>query len=167
MIETERLILRPLNHRQLEKYIKLDNSLEEELKVKPAKREISPDLMEALEYFIMPNVANPLKNHLFFTLWTMVWKEKNCLVGDLCFVGEPNELREVEIGYGTYENYRNMGFMSEAVSGMINWFKPYLNAVLASTEKDNPASANVLLKNNFVTYSSDETLVYWRMDVER
>ena len=165
MIETERLILRPLNHRQLEKYIKLDNSLEQDLKVNPSTREISPDLMEALEYFIMPNVANPLKNHLFFTLWTMIWKEKNCLVGDLCFVGEPNEFGEVEIGYGTYENYRNMGFMSEAVSGMINWFKPHLNAVLASTEKDNPASAKVLTNNNFTNYDQDERLLQWRMDV--
>jgi RimJ/RimL family protein N-acetyltransferase len=110
-------------------------------------------------------VANPLKNHLFFTLWTMIWKEKNCLVGDLCFVGEPNEFGEVEIGYGTYENYRNMGFMSEAVSGMINWFKPYLNAVLASTEKDNPASAKVLTNNNFTNYDQDERLLHWRMDV--
>jgi RimJ/RimL family protein N-acetyltransferase len=165
MIETERLILRPLNHRQLEKYIKLDNSLEQDLKVNRSTREISPDLMEALEYFIIPNVANPLKNHLFFTLWTMIWKEKNCLVGDLCFVGEPNEFGEVEIGYGTYENYRNMGFMSEAVSGMINWFKPYLNAVLASTEKDNPASAKVLTNNNFTNYDQDERLLHWRMDV--
>ena len=138
MIETERLILKPLNHSQLEKYIKLDGSLEKDLKTTLAKREISDDLMEALELSILPNVANPLKNHLFFTLWTLIWKEKNCLVGDLCFVGEPNELGEVEIGYGTYENFRNMGFMSEAVSGIINWFKPYLNAVLASTEKRQP-----------------------------
>lgn len=167
MIETKRLTLRPLNHSQLEKYIKLDNSLELDLKVNPSVREISADLHEALEYSIMPNVADPLKNHLFYTLWTIIWKEKNCLVGDLCFIGEPNELGEVEIGYGTYENFRNMGFMSEAVSGIINWFKPHVNAVLASTEKSNPASANVLLKNNFVTYSSDETLVYWRMDIAR
>lgn len=167
MIETERLILRPLNHRQLEKYIKLDNSLEQELKVNPATREISLDLMEALEYFIMPNVADPLKNHLFFTLWTMVWKEKNCLVGDLCFVGEPNELGEVEIGYGTYENFRNMGFMSEAVSGIINWFKPHVNAVIASTQRNNPASAKVLTNNNFTNYDQDEQLLHWRMDIAR
>ena len=31
MIETERLILRPLNYEQLVKYTKCDNSLEEEL----------------------------------------------------------------------------------------------------------------------------------------
>ena len=167
MIETERLILRPLNHRQLEKYIKLDNSLELELNVYPAKREISADLLEALEYSIMPNVANPMQNHLFYTLWTMIWKEKNCLVGDLCFVGEPNELGEVEIGYGTYEEFRNMGFMSEAVSGIINWFKPHVNAVIASTEKNNPASAKVLQNNDFITYNSDEQLDYWRMDIAR
>jgi hypothetical protein len=28
------------------------------------------------------------------------------MVGDICFVGEPNTEGEVEIGYGTYENFR-------------------------------------------------------------
>jgi hypothetical protein len=48
---------------------------------------------------------------------------------------------------------------------MINWFKPYRNAVLASTEKDNPASAKVLTNNNFTNYDQDERLLHWRMDV--
>ena len=167
MIETERLILKPLNHSQLEKYIKLDGSLEKDLKTRLAKREISDDLMEALEFSILPNVANPLKNHLFFTLWALIWKEKNVLVGDMCFVGEPNELREIEIGYGTYEDFRNQGFMTEAVAGIINWIKPYVNGILASTEKTNPASEKVLLKNGFITYNHDEKLKHWRFDIER
>jgi ribosomal-protein-alanine N-acetyltransferase len=167
MIETNRLIIKPLNHKQLQAYIKLDNSLENSLKLNPAKREITPDLMEVLEYSILPNVENPLKNHLFFTLWTVIWKKNNCLVGDLCFVGEPNELGEVELGYGTYENFRNQGFMTEAVMGLVNWIKPYVNAILASCEKDNLPSAKILEKNGFVVCGHENHLIHWRLDIQK
>lgn len=41
MIQTERLNLVPLTHAQLLKYIKADNSLEEELHLNPTTRQIS------------------------------------------------------------------------------------------------------------------------------
>ena len=103
MIETERLILKPLTYGQLKKYIRPDNSLETELKLNVTSRTISPELKEALEQTILPNVADTGKNYLFSTLWTVISKEENKMVGDLCFVGEPNTEGEVEIGYGTYE----------------------------------------------------------------
>jgi ribosomal-protein-alanine N-acetyltransferase len=49
MIETERLIIKPLTYDQLVKYIKCDNSLEEELNLNETSRKISPELKEALE----------------------------------------------------------------------------------------------------------------------
>ena len=49
MIETERLILKPLTYEQLKKYIRLDNSLETELNLDTKLRTISPELKEALE----------------------------------------------------------------------------------------------------------------------
>jgi hypothetical protein len=49
MIETERHILIPLTYNQLLKYIKCDNSLEEELNLNKTSRTISPELKEALE----------------------------------------------------------------------------------------------------------------------
>ena len=116
MIETERLILKPLTYEQLIKYTRLDNSLETELNLNPASRTISADLKEALEQTILPNVADSNKNYLFSTLWTIISKADNKMVGDLCFVGEPNAAGEIEIGYGTYEEFRKRGFMTEAVS---------------------------------------------------
>ncbi|MFI5450705.1 hypothetical protein ACHMWN_00980 [Pedobacter sp. UC225_61] len=68
MIESKRLILQPLTHDQLVKYIKNDNSLEAELKLNPTHKIISPALKEALEETILPNVADTGKNHLFSTL---------------------------------------------------------------------------------------------------
>jgi hypothetical protein len=106
MIETENLILRPLTYEQLVKYSNLDNSLEEELNIEKSPRSISPELREALEDSIIPSVRDLKKNYLYYTLWTLILKEANKMVGDLCFQGEPNIDGEIEIGYGTYFEFR-------------------------------------------------------------
>jgi [ribosomal protein S5]-alanine N-acetyltransferase len=167
MKETERLILEPLNYNQLIKYIRLDNSLETELNLNESKRTISPELKEALEQTILPNVLDPQKNYLFSTLWTVISKEENKMVGDLCFVGEPNANGEVEIGYGTYEEFRKRGFMTEAVSAMIKWAKnqPDIRTIIASTDKTNVDSFSILQKNNFTKSGETETLFNWRLEV--
>jgi ribosomal-protein-alanine N-acetyltransferase len=123
MIETERLILKPLTYDQLVKYIKCNNSLEEELNLNETSIIISPELKEAFEQTILPNVADKTKNYLYSTLWTAISKTENKMIGDLCIVGEPNTAGEIEIGYGTYDEFRNKGFMTEIVNGIIEWSK--------------------------------------------
>ncbi|HMG14969.1 MAG TPA: GNAT family N-acetyltransferase [Saprospiraceae bacterium] len=163
MLETKRLVIIPLTFDQLVKYITNDNSLEHDLGLNDSCREISPDLKDALESTIMPNVANHDKDILYSTLWTMILKEEKKMVGDLCFVGEPNAEGEIEIGYGTYESYRNKGLMTEAVGAMIDWAKTQTNVktMLASTEKENTASYSVLIKNHFTRLSESESLINW------
>jgi len=165
MIETARLIIKPLTYEQLIKYIRLDNSLEKELNLNATSRTISPDLKEALEQTILPNVADSNKNYLFSTIWTIISKKENKMVGDLCFVGEPNENGEIEIGYGIYEDFRKKGFMTEAVGAMIKWSKKQLKikTIIASTDKTNVDSSSVLEKNNFIKYGETETLNNWRL----
>ena len=80
MIETERLILRPLTYEQLLKYSNLDNSLEEELNIEKSPRSISPELREALEDSIIPSVGDLNKNYLYSTLWTVILKENNKMI---------------------------------------------------------------------------------------
>jgi len=71
MIETERLILKPLTYEQLIKYAKCDNSLELELNLNKTSRTISGELKEALEQSIIPNVGDKTKDYLFSTIWTL------------------------------------------------------------------------------------------------
>ena len=167
MIETERLLLVPLSFDQLIKYISNDNSLEEELLLKPTSREISTELNEALENTILPSVKDPDKNFLYSTLWTAILKEENKMVADLCFVGEPNEVGEIEIGYGTYEEYKNKGIMTEAVGAMIKWAKSQerVKAILASTDKSNVPSFAVLEKNQFIKIGETVSLFNWKLEI--
>lgn len=169
MIESERLKLVPLTYDQLIKYIQVDHSLEHELQLNETTRTISDDLKEAFEQTILPNVADTGKNYLYSTLWTLILKEENRMVGDLCLVGEPNEKGEVEIGYGTYDDFRGKGYMSEAVGRMIGWLKtePGVLCINAATEKTNVASFRVLQKNDFKKYGESETLYLWRLYITK
>ena len=165
MIETERLILKPLTYDQLVKYTKANNSLEEELALNKTSRTISPELQEAFEKTILPNVADKTKNYLYSTLWTAILKSENKMVGDLCIVGEPNANGEIEIGYGTYDEFQNKGFMTEIVNGIIVWAKTQalVKSIIASTDKTNNASFKVLEKNNFLKSGETDTLFHWKL----
>jgi [ribosomal protein S5]-alanine N-acetyltransferase len=169
MIETERLILKPLTYHQLVKYTKCDNSLETELNLNETSRTISPELQEAFEQTILPNVADKSKNYLYSTLWTAIAKTENKMIGDLCIVGEPNTLGEIEIGYGTYDEFQGKGFMTEIVGGIIEWvnIQPIVKSIVASTEKTNTASYRVLEKNNFVKIGESETLYNWKLELNK
>jgi ribosomal-protein-alanine N-acetyltransferase len=165
MLETDRLILKPLTYSQLLKYVACDNSLEVELKLNENPRNISPELKEALEQTILPNVSDTSKNYLYSTLWTGISKEHKQMIGDICLLGEPNEAGEIEIGYGTYPAFQGRGFMTEMVSGIISWARtqPHVSGILASTDKMNIASMRVLTKNNFVCTKETETEAYWQL----
>jgi len=168
MIETARLLLKPLTYEQLIKYCKCDNSLEAELNLNEISRTISPELKEALEQTILPNVADETKNYLYSTLWTAILKIENKMIGDLCIVGEPNADGEIEIGYGTYDEFQGMGFMTEIVSGIIEWAKTQnmVKAIIASTEKTNIASFKVLEKNNFIKIGENDSLFNWKLYIK-
>ena len=167
MIETKRLILRPLTYDQLVKYTKCDNSLEKELNLNETSRTISPELKEAFEQTILPNVADTTKNYLYSTLWTAISKAENKMIGDLCIVGEPNVDGEIEIGYGTYDEFQGKGFMTEIVSGIIEWTKTQssVKSIIAMTDKTNAASFKVLQKNNFINIGDSETLLNWKLEI--
>jgi RimJ/RimL family protein N-acetyltransferase len=165
MIETNRLIIKPLTYDQLVKYTACDNSLEEELNLNPSSRTISAELKEALEQTILLNVADQSKNYLYYTLWTAISKDENKMVGDLCIVGEPNDEGEIEIGYGTYDEYQGRGYMTEIVGGIIFWAKSQaaVKSIIASTEKMNSASHKVLQKNNFLRMDETDTAIHWKL----
>jgi RimJ/RimL family protein N-acetyltransferase len=168
MIETERLILKPLTYNQLVKYIKCDSSLEKELNLNETSRTISPELKEALEHTILPNVADKSKNYLYSTLWTAISKTDKKMVGDLCIVGEPNANGEIEIGYGTYEEFQNRGFMTEVVRVIIEWAKTQVKvkSIIASTDKSNTASLKVLEKNDFIKIGETATTTKWKKEIK-
>lgn len=137
------------------------------MNVKKTKRIIPIELKEALEQTILPNIADKEKNYLFSTLWTIIDKKQNVMVGDICFKGEPNDKGEVEMGYGTYKKFQGKGYMTEAIKALIEWVltKPQVKAIFAETDKSNIASSRVLLKNGFVKTGETKTMDLWQKNL--
>lgn len=166
-IRTERLRIIPLSYKQLKKYLQKDFSLEKELGLQHVPRYVPEDLEEVLEEVILPSVLKSEPDHLFHTLWTLIEDKANNLVGDLCFKGKPNQFGEVEIGYGVHEYYRNRGFMTEAIEGMIGWLNRYPTArvMTAETKIDNIASQRTLEKLGFRLDKETENECWWRLSL--
>jgi [ribosomal protein S5]-alanine N-acetyltransferase len=116
----------------------------------------------------MPNVADETKNYLYYTLWTAISKSENKMIGDLCIVSEPNSEGEIEIGYGTYDEFRGKGYMTEIVGGIIEWTKSQkiVKAIIATTDKKNVVSFRVLEKNKFIKSGETETLFHWKFEID-
>ena len=169
VLETERLLIKPLSYAQLLLYVKLDNSLEKSLGLKPYSRSLPGELNEALEQLILPQVAMSGNNILFSTLWTIIDKQQEFMVGDLCFKGEPNAPGEIEIGYGTHTDFQGKGFMTEAIRAISHWAlcQAEVQTILAETGKENISSHKTLSRNGFKAYKQIENMIWWRLDKEK
>jgi len=165
MIETQRLILKPLSYNELIKHIRFPNELAEDLGLIPSKSLIEKEVLDAILNDLLPNLSDSTKDSLFYTMWIMIEKNINAIIGGICFHGEPNENGEVEIGYGTDKDYQNKGYMTETIFGLIQWAKNNnrIQAIKAETDKTNIASILVLEKNNFELIEQNDSFVIMKL----
>ncbi len=165
-LQTERLLIFPLTYSQLLLYLQAENKLENTLKLNRGNRIVPVELQEAFKETILPAVSDSSKNYLFSTLWTVVDNDINRMVADICFKGEPNHSGEIEIGYGTYEEFQGKGYMTEALGVIIPWAfgQPNVKTILAETDQRNKASHKTLVKNSFKQYSVVDSMIWWRLD---
>lgn len=87
--------------------------------------------------------------------WGTYWEITSLIgfpVGGLCFKGAPDEYGVVEVGYGINAAYRQRGYATEAVKGIVKWAlgQPGITSVCAEIEPDNEISRKVLLNCGFV-----------------
>lgn len=85
----------------------------------------------------------------WYALW-MIELPDGAHVGELCFKGLGAD-GSVEIGYGISEEFRGLGYATEAVSAVTKWAlsQPGVSRVEAEAEADNIASIRVLKKCGF------------------
>jgi len=162
MIETKRLIIKPLSYDELVKHIRSPRELSNEMSLKPSSSLMDEQTQEAILTDLLPNLSDATKNPLFYTMWIIIEREENAIIGGVCFHGEQDINGEVEIGYGTDDEYRNRGYMTETIAGMILWARDgdILKTIVAQTDHNNLSSIRVLEKNGFkMTTQSDSTVI--------
>ncbi|MFT5823797.1 MAG: ribosomal-protein-alanine N-acetyltransferase [Crocinitomix sp.] len=165
ILKTKRLQIIPLTAFQLDLYARSGDGLIKNLGLNNQSVHIPKKVQEVIRLKTIAAVKDPANNALFSTFWTIINLESNCMVGDLCFKGNPNELGEVEIGYGTHAEFQKKGFMTEAVGGLLQWAleQENVNYIWAETDPKNVASQKVLSNNDFEKIDETPENIYWRI----
>jgi RimJ/RimL family protein N-acetyltransferase len=85
------------------------------------------------------------------------------VIGDIGFIGRPDEEGNVEFGYSIVPEYRGKGYATEAARAIIEWaFKqPGVMRVTADCLNDNHASIRVLEKAGMRQIEPEGNLLCW------
>lgn len=165
MIETDRLIIRPLNFKELEMLASNPLAFAGELSLSVSKSLTEEETLEAIRNDLLPFLSDGDKNASFYTMWVIIAKQQQAIYGGFCFHGAPDEQGEVEIGFGIDNEFRNKGYMTETLSGILRWAKneQAIKAVKAITETSNFAAIQVLKKSKFECLNQSDgmlTMIY-------
>ena len=163
VIETERLVLFPYTEENLHLFNNDLAGFEKEFGVIYRGEELDWLLADFLRKLEKEITADP-DNYLFFTEFLIVLKSSDTVIGSIDFKYVPKD-GLTEVGYGLGKEWRNRGYMTEALEGFLGFGKTLgIRRVLADTEKGNIASQRVLQKCGFRFRKEDGNL-WWEKDL--
>jgi len=108
----------------------------------------------------MQAAANPDGER--FGVWLMIERDTNTVVGDVGFLGPPDD-GLLEIGFSVLPGYRRRGYASEAARAMVAWAlrEPGVRGVVARCDADNEASIGVIQRVGFVRTDEVDGQIQW------
>lgn len=159
IIETPRLNLIPLSLNLKKALLENRAKFTEMVNFNVPEGWPGPDFAEALPFFIQEMEKSP------DTIWDgmIVHKTDATIIGDMGFMGGPDEDGSIEIGYSILPEYRNQGYATEMARGLINWAfqQPSIKAVQAECLNDNLSSVRVLEKVGMSQIGKEENMLKW------
>jgi len=163
-LETERLYVKLLTLSQLKLWIKNISRLDNELGCIYDAEPVEGIFLDIIEKQINVIEKDP-ENYMYHSFWFIIRKDDKRVVGSMDFKNIPNELKEVEIGYGLGKKYEHYGYMTEAIKEFCKmaFLNEKIEAVIADTEKGNIASEKVLERCGFKKYKEEETQ-WWKLE---
>lgn len=168
MIETKRLLIKPLTAEELKKLIYYPDDFAQDFGLSLSNSLIDSETKEAIINDLLPNITDTSKDSDFYTMWILVEKFERAIIGGICSHGEANEKGEVEIGYGIDPAFRNKAYMTECISGLVLWIRENkdVKAIIAETESTNFFSKKLLEKNGFTLIKQNEDTVIMKLDIK-
>ncbi|TWT25336.1 GNAT family N-acetyltransferase [Planomicrobium sp. CPCC 101110] len=163
MIRTERLNLLPFTIKQVQAVLNGKKELEELIGSRVPEEWPSPAFAKMLE-----SKKETLAHTPEASQWSRIvvdWEARQ-LVGEIGCKGGPDENGVVEIGYGIVESFRNKGYGTEMVKGLVEWLKQKdgVIKIVANCLETNQPSIKVLEKSGFKrTHVADE-LIHWEIE---
>ena len=145
VLHTERLILKKPTEEDIIPLLELsqDEEVMEYFGVEPYKDE--KQAREEVEWFLK------IWREDTGTRWIVSLKEDDALVGEIGFYDYKKKHRKAEIGYKLARRHWRKGYMSEALTAMLDYIysETDVNRVQALVDPRNPASLRLLEKHGF------------------
>lgn len=99
-----------------------------------------------------------------FGIWVMIERDSRSVVGDVGFLGPPDEAGTVEIGYSVIPGRRRRGYATEAARAIVEWAlsQPGVHGVVAGCDSDNVPSIRTLERVGFRRTGEANGQIRWR-----
>jgi [ribosomal protein S5]-alanine N-acetyltransferase len=166
MVHTERMELYGLSQAQLRLALYEGERLAEALSAQVPPEVFSTESRQAMMIKVsrMEHIDPSL--HPWYTYFLLVRTADRRALGVCGFKGAPTLFGSVELGYAIHEDFRGNGYMTEAVSGLVEWAFTHdsCRQVTAETLRNNLASQRVLQKAGLTLERSAEHMLYWKID---
>jgi ribosomal-protein-alanine N-acetyltransferase len=161
-LETRRLTLIPFSL-EMKKVVTNDKAkLAKIIGVRVPEHWPGPDLTEALPFFLEEMEKNPAGS-----IWDgiIIHRADKVIIGDMGFIGGPDEAGVVEIGYSIIPEYRNLGYATEMAQALIRWAfqQQEIKVVIANCLYDNIGSIKVLEKVGMRPLQPEGYLLKWQL----
>jgi ribosomal-protein-alanine N-acetyltransferase len=165
-LQTSRLTIFPLTLTQVLMYFSNDHLLEKSLRLKFDRPVLPKEFIDPIGQFVIPYITKFPQQLMFGTIWILIDRDQDIMVGDIGFKGAPTEKGVLEFGYGTHPGFEGKGYMTEAVQCMVGWAfsQSDVNIILAETDKTNLPSQKILNKNSFSIFAESDSAYWWRLD---
>ncbi|MCX8525446.1 GNAT family N-acetyltransferase [Chryseobacterium formosus] len=145
-LETERLILKPINESHVEDILKIrgNDVVNQFVKRIPPKTNY-----DALDFIL--TIKKRIENNET-VYWGISLKNQTNLIGTICLWKFSEDRKQAEVGYELLPEYHRKGIMSETLQAVLNFGFNELNLqeIVAMTNKFNENSKGLLLKHNFI-----------------
>jgi RimJ/RimL family protein N-acetyltransferase len=100
-----------------------------------------------------------------FGTYQIVRRADGCVIGDVGFMGPPDDTGAVSLGCAITEDARGQGYATEAVGALLGWAREQsgLVCVLADTTRSNVASQRLLERVGMRRIGEDGELLYYML----
>jgi RimJ/RimL family protein N-acetyltransferase len=100
-----------------------------------------------------------------FGTYQLVRRADGYVIGDVGFMGPPDQTGAVSVGCSITEDARGQGYATEALTALLEWVRgqPGLTCVLADTTRSNIASQRLLERVGLHRIGEDGELLYYML----
>jgi ribosomal-protein-alanine N-acetyltransferase len=123
-----------------------------------------PDLLD-----VLPLQAATSPETESFGVWVMIERDSGSVVGDIGFMGPPDETGSVEVGYSVIPDRRRRGYATEAARAIVEWAlsQPGVQLIVAGCDRDNDPSIRTLERLGFHRTGEADRQIRWRCERRR